>query len=442
MAILGTSRRRIAVTGTVRSGKTVFLTSLINHLLEHEPGRFNFAGGAKITNAKIMPVPQESRFNYDGYRDALSRGREWPRKTRDSSHFTLAFNRSDWRAWRSELHFFDFPGERIADAAIAAHADYGQWADFILQHLENFEEYRRLSSDYFEALRRPRIGAMDITAAYRALMWRLYTHYMPMISPSTFLLDLNGGMISGETDIPSRHSGLPPDPKGVPGEFAPLPGPQRLENPETAALFQKNYTAYRKTVVLPLFNDLRRSHALVVLVNIPELLAGGVGRFNDTRKIVGDLLAEYDPSTNTLLKSLWRAMTLDGTRTDRIAFVASQSDLVLGPDRDRLHSLLRQMTKRFADSLGNIRADWFTASAVVSTDTVSGEDSLVGAPMGRENPERGDWKFAVPTLPDAWPEDWNPDAYRFTRVWPRVPKNTLIAPDHNNLDRIFDFLTK
>ncbi|NLF58294.1 MAG: YcjX family protein, partial [Candidatus Hydrogenedens sp.] len=302
MAILGTSRRRIAVTGTVRSGKTVFLTSLINHLLEHEPGRFNFAGGAKITNAKIMPVPQESRFNYDGYRDALSRGREWPRKTRDSSHFTLAFNRSDWRAWRSELHFFDFPGERIADAAIAAHADYGQWADFILQHLENFEEYRRLSSDYFEALRRPRIGAMDITAAYRALMWRLYTHYMPMISPSTFLLDLNGGMISGETDIPSRHSGLPPDPKGVPGEFAPLPGPQRLENPETAALFQKNYTAYRKTVVLPLFNDLRRSHALVVLVNIPELLAGGVGRFNDTRKIVGDLLAEYDPSTNTLLK--------------------------------------------------------------------------------------------------------------------------------------------
>ena len=64
----------------------------------------------------------------------------------------------------------------------------------------------------------------------------------------------------------------------------------REASPELAKTMARNYKQYRKQLALPLFEELAGSQSLIVLVDIPSLLAGGVGRYNDNRQIVLDLI--------------------------------------------------------------------------------------------------------------------------------------------------------
>jgi predicted YcjX-like family ATPase len=74
---------RIGVVGLYASGKTVFLTSLINHLRNHDPGRFRLGDGT-VTLRKFRehtPEPDWGQFEYERFRDAFV-GKCWPGKTR------------------------------------------------------------------------------------------------------------------------------------------------------------------------------------------------------------------------------------------------------------------------------------------------------------------------------------------------------------------------
>ena len=66
--------RKIAVIGTVRSGKTVFLTSLINHLMEHNKMDFVINTGecVQVSNLKEKSIPKHigKKFGYKAYRNA------------------------------------------------------------------------------------------------------------------------------------------------------------------------------------------------------------------------------------------------------------------------------------------------------------------------------------------------------------------------------------
>jgi predicted YcjX-like family ATPase len=129
--------RKIAVIGTARSGKTVFLTSLINHLEEHNKMEFliKTKNGkyAQVSDFKSKSVSKYigAKFNYKKYRNALVDQGHWPTKTTDTSHFICDYKRSDWKYNRNELHLFDMPGERFADVAIAQYKDFGQWSDYM-----------------------------------------------------------------------------------------------------------------------------------------------------------------------------------------------------------------------------------------------------------------------------------------------------------------------
>ena len=43
--LVKTTECRVGVVGLYSAGKTVLLTSLVNHLADHDPDRFAFAGG-------------------------------------------------------------------------------------------------------------------------------------------------------------------------------------------------------------------------------------------------------------------------------------------------------------------------------------------------------------------------------------------------------------
>src|SRR5262245_3744544 len=93
-----TAERRIGILGPGWSGKTIFLTSLINHLACHDPRSFHLGGGRASSEVrkfrKLMPSKDWPEFEYEKFRERLVH-RRWPKKTRDSSEYVCRFERTD-----------------------------------------------------------------------------------------------------------------------------------------------------------------------------------------------------------------------------------------------------------------------------------------------------------------------------------------------------------
>ena len=93
-----TTECRVGVVGLYNAGKTVLLTSLINHLENHDPDRFRLGSGdTSVRKFELLPPdPGWAAFNYSGFRDALVHHGRWPEKTRDRSQVACQFERPDW----------------------------------------------------------------------------------------------------------------------------------------------------------------------------------------------------------------------------------------------------------------------------------------------------------------------------------------------------------
>ena len=432
---------KVALAGTARCGKTMFLTSLLWQLEEFDETRFRLRNGITIRAFHPLRVrKRETAFPFKGFRNVLAHDYKWPEKTTDVYHYRCAFHRSDWwRIWGSQsVEFLDLPGERVADAAMVVHDDYGAWSDHLLDHLEQDSVGREVTAQFRDTVCRSGAEARDVILAYRLALARFAHAWKPLVSPSVFLLDRKGRVARNvdETElVASRRCGLD-DAR----EFAPLPGEVRNANRELAGEMQRHYLEYRKEVVLPLFRDLMSAHSLVVLVDIPSLLLAGDRRFVDERQVIIDLLAAM--RDDALHAQILRVLGLRDS-LERVAFVAAKADLVSPEDlrNGRLLRLLRSMNARAAQVLSpSVEVKWFVCSACVSTRPGGEPYTLIGQTQpGPYTPNRRAAEFDVSPLPEEWPTSWKTGDYEYRNFWPRVPENIMIPPHHRSLDAVFDF---
>lgn len=433
---------KVALAGTSYCGKTMFLTSLLWQLEEFGEARFRLRNGVELRGVRPRSVPQgRTAFPFKRFRSMLAHEYKWPEKTRDVYHYRCAFHRSDrWLIRRRQsVDFLDLPGERMADAAMVVHADYGAWSDHLLDHLDQDSVGRHVAAQFRAAAARPGAGRRDVVLAWRLALARLIHNYKPFVSPSVFLLDRNGKQAPKVDEaelVASRRCGLYEW-----SEFAPLPGEMRNGNPEVSWQMQVHYREYRKELVLPLFRDLMSAHSLVVLVDVPSLLLAGDRRFVDERQVIIDLLAAM--GDDAFHARILRALGLRDA-LERVAFVAAKADLVSPEDlrNGRLHALLRSMNARAAQVLPrSVKVQWFVGSACVSTRQGGAPNTLIGQTQpGPYTADRRDEEFDVTPLPEAWPDSWREGDYQYpTDFWPRVPENLMIPPRHRKLDAVFDF---
>jgi predicted YcjX-like family ATPase len=441
------------VVGLYNTGKTVLITSLINHLQDHDPDRFPL-GNKETRLRKFTVLPPDSDwapFNYTGYRDALVNAGKWPAKTTDRSQFVCQFERSDWTFSDCLLKLYDLPGERIADAAMVGR-DFTGWSEKMLSLFVNDTGYRTCSSPFLDAIKKPGITAGELLHAYRLAMANLILNFKPLISPSTFLLDVHG--VAARPDTPenlatSRCSGI-----DASSEFCPLPADLRVPGSELYENFRFRYGQYVTRVVEPTIVAFKSCTALVVLVDVTMLLAGGVGMYDDNRQIIRDLFDVLSPGEHTLFGPLARGLSKvflpyewrPGWIT-RVAFVAPKMDLVHPVDRDHMLMLLRRMAERHAADRDGLKYDFFNLSSVVSTRALppeAGSRVLVGMPLrdadGRKIPPGPEQRFTVSELPDDWPLEWPPGRYAFPEVYPRMPARKDYPPDQVNVDRLATFV--
>ena len=122
---------RLGVTGLARSGKTVFTTALVHHLVRGTPlPAFRPAAEGRIRRARLAHQPDDDvpRFAFEANLDALVARRLWPGSTTRISELRLDIDYERASRWRSgparlTLDIVDYPGEWLLDLALLD-ADY------------------------------------------------------------------------------------------------------------------------------------------------------------------------------------------------------------------------------------------------------------------------------------------------------------------------------
>lgn len=439
------NHKNIAITGIAGGGKSVFLTSIISHLSESGNSDFHLKNGISITDFRSIPIKSKwpPQFAHSKFRESIAK-KQWPEKTTDCAVYSCEFTRSDWRLYKQKLTFFDFPGERIADAAIAKYSDYGEWSDHILNYFSEQHDYSFAAQQYIEYVKNDNLEINTLLREYREVLAKLILSFKPLISPSTFLLDKTGKQAEFESYIgiaQKRFSGLSQD-----EQFAPMPEDARKKNPKIVKAMASAYKKYRQEVALPVFENVLQATNLVVLIDIPSLLAGGVGRYNDNRQIMIDLFEVIRPGSDigAVLFKYFKYTTglfLLENSLESISFVAVKADMIhpMDIENGRVMDLLRMITDRPRRMLPDVECQWFVCSACHSTFPVEGERRLRGR-IAANNPEKEYKEYDVPELPTTWPDNWQARDYPFFKVYPDAPENFLNPPRHIGLDKVVEYL--
>lgn len=451
-----TSETCIGIVGPSWSGKTVFLTSLVNHLQHHEPSLFPFGkkGTALRRFTELDPAPGWPRFPYAEFRNRIV-NRVWPSKSTDRSLFSCRFERSDWNFTDAVMHFYDLPGERINDVAMLNRdaSDYASWSDGVLKRLRDDIDYHSAFDGYFRQAQAEKIDEPALIHEYRLGLAKLWLAFKPYLTPSTFQLDLQGKPCRGkdpEVIARERYSGLSEQ-----EQFVPLPPEVRAKNLQLATQFSYRFDRYRDTVVVPWVNALKSCHGLVVMVDVLEILAAGHQMYGDVHQLLADLFTTLRLK-NHPLKQLGDALStvllphfLRPAWVKRVAFVAPKADRAHPRDRMNLGRLLNEMTKRFVGDLESdgITCQSFRVASVVSTEAhpAPGDDrqmrgSTLYDARGNRLPPGESQVFSVSKVPEAWPRDWREGEFNFPEVYPDIPPLLTAVPRQEGLAELFDFL--
>jgi len=454
---MSTFKRNIGIVGIHWSGKTVFLMSLLSHLKNHDENKLQL----KTKNSKpaqIIKLKEVAEgidlpfFELEKYRNRLLANKAWPNKTADSCYYRCQFERTDWMS-NVDLTFLDFPGERFNDAIMLIDkGSYEEWSDTVLKRIEEDPHCERLAEEYFQVLAEeqpkvsPDIGR--ILLAYKRTLARFMLNYGAFITPSIFALDTQGKQPKYSDNLDEIAASALIG-RTTSSEFAPLPASFREKNPLLTSLFSSYYQNYRHEIVEKPFKNLSKCDKLLVLIDVPGLLAANVGRYNDTQTILSHVLkATLKDSSNlfTGLMNLCLPGSMRMSHLESIAFIATKADMVNYADTDNLKKLLQEMIKNTIKDYPHIKYDYFVCSAIKST--VMKDGMLLGYPMydvhakptRQPHPDDLMTELKPSKLPDAWPHYWETHKYYFPEVWPSVPFKKDVPPNQNGLDGILSFI--
>ncbi len=327
---------RLGVTGLARSGKTVFITSLVANLMERGrmPG-LAAARDGRIAAAFLQPQPDDTvpRFDYESHISALTGSApHWPDSTRAVSELRLSLRvrPSSFLAGLQgprtiHLDIVDYPGEWLLDLGLLDKS-YDQWAGDVLARIDK----RACAQGFMERARAADPEAAHDEAQARDLAQRL-TDYLRVARKHGF------------SDCTPGRFLLPGDLAGSPVlTFAPIPFSGPSQRRSLHREMERRFDAYKAQVVKPFFRDhFARIDRQVVLTDVLGAIHQGPQAVEDMRSAMADILGAFRPGRNVFLSRL-----LSGKRVEKILFAATKADHLHHTQHPRLTAIMEALTQQ------------------------------------------------------------------------------------------------
>ncbi|MBR0555278.1 YcjX family protein [Ciceribacter sp. L1K23] len=405
---------RLGVTGLSRSGKTVFISSLVHNLLNG--GRlplFEALQSGRITATRLEEQPDDAvpRFQYEDHIRSLVRDRVWPDSTRAISELRLTIDYESASGWsrffspgRLSIDIVDYPGEWLLDLPLLAQ-DFRTFSDNTTA-LARTGIRAELSSEWLAAA-----AAIDMDAPADEMtareIARVFADYLKACKRDERSL----------STLPPGRFLMPGDLDGSPAlTFAPLPDMPSGPPPAGSlrAMMARRFEAYKSVVVKPFFREhFARLDRQIVLVDALQAINRGNEAVEDLERALVDVLSCFRPGTNNFLTSLLQR------RIDRVLVVATKADHLHHESHDRLQAITRRLVDRAVRSIGlsgagiEVMALASVRATREATVREGGEDLpvIVGTPMDGETigGERFDGNRKTAVFPGDLPED--PEAF-------------------------------
>lgn len=453
---------RLGVTGLSRSGKTVFISSLVHNLLHG--GRlplFDVVQSGRMSKAVLEPQPDDAipRFQYEDHIKSLISDRIWPDSTRAISQLRVTIHYESASAWNKmfsggklSIDIVDYPGEWLLDLPLLGQ-DYKTFSDNTFEMART--GIRKELAEKFVSLATgvdPNALADEAKARELAEIFAGYLRSCKMDERSL-------------STLPPGRFLMPGDLEGSPAlTFAPLPGLTKADAPRGSmhAMMERRFEAYKSKVVMPFFREhFARLDRQIVLVDTLQAINRGTEAVLDLEKALGDVLSCFQLGSNSLVSSLFTR------RIDKVLIAATKADHLHHESHMRLQMITRRLVMRALETIGMSGAgvDVMALASVRATREATrkhqGHDLpvIVGTPMAGEKigTEMFDGNRHTAIFPGDLPEQ--PDAFfRAIDSGTRMPvpdinivrfrppkldvteEGLILSVPHIRLDRAMQFL--
>ncbi|QHB17634.1 YcjX family protein [Mannheimia pernigra] len=442
---------RLAVTGLSRSGKTAFITSLIDQLLHiNQVGNAHLHLFAPARNGQIISVKRVEqgdltipRFEYDKNRQSFEANPPyWPNSTTGISEIRLAIRYQRQHSLLRHiketstlyLDIFDYPGEWLLDLPLLS-LSYKEWSQ--TQQAVHKDKRFELVQPWLQAVKKVDLFAKtnenllaDLSQQYTDYLLACKAKGMQYIQPGRFVL-------------PTENS------KGAPVfQFFPLLDLsqaewEKLEQSDKNSLFhtlKKRYEHYQKKIVRPFYEDYFSTFdRQVILADCLTPLNYGYNEFMEMKLGLQQLFKHFHYGNRSLFSRLF------SSNIDKLLFIASKADHITSDQIPNLESLMRQLVQeggRHAEFNG-IETGYLAISAIQATDAVkvTQNDKTLRAIRGIRSSDKKQVTLYPGTVPSRLPDKnyWQFNHFEFDQFEPkRIEFDQSIS--HLRMDSVLQFL--
>ncbi|MEM1078261.1 MAG: YcjX family protein [Pseudomonadota bacterium] len=434
---------RLGVTGLSRSGKTVFITSLVANLLERgRMPQFQAAAAGAIQSAYLKPQPDDTipRFEFENALGQMTGTMpRWPESTRTISELRVSLRVQPQGFLGAlsgpktiHLDIVDYPGEWLLDLSLLDKS-FEAWSAEMLARLP-----QRPGAEAF-------LAALDNAAPSAKL-----SEPEAQRLAASYTQALHTAREAGFSDCTPGRFILPGELEGSPVlTFSPLPA-GAYGRGSLGREFARRFEAYKSQVAKPFFRDhFARIDRQIVLVDALGALHAGPRAVEDLRGTMEDILKAFRPGSNSWLTSML------GKRVERILFAATKADHLHHTQHAQMTAIMEALVRdarRRADFAGAETGALAIAAlrtTVEETRTHKGQPlDLVRGTLLETGKQAAFFAGELPKDPNAilapareGAETWLDGDYSAMRFAPaRVALAPGEGPPHIRLDRAAEFL--
>jgi len=441
----------LAVTGLSRSGKTAFITSLVNQLVNEgsnsQLGFFNVVHQGRFIAAKRVPQKHLhiGRFEYDGAISAFSQAQpSWPEPTHGISEMRLAIR---YKPKDSLLKYASDVATLYVDIT-----DYpGEWLLDLPMLNQTFEEWSKQTSDLLaiaprEAIAKTfveKVNAMNpfevadeqVLAGMSQEYTKLLLHFrhelgMSVIQPGRFILP-------GELeDAPIL-------------QFFPFTNFDQLDkeayqnasDESFIGMLRARFIAYKERVVKAFYKEhFTHFDRQIVLADCLTPLNNGPESFADLKMAMTMIMQSFSYGQSSLFSRLF------SPKIDKLLFAATKADHVTPEQHKNLASLFDQLVYQTQHHLNYDVIKMKTLSLASVKATLSGKSNYKGQVIPVIKGKRSDNHELITvfpgTVPNKLPEQefWQKEAFNYIKFLPLESIGQHECLPHLRMDQVMQFL--